>query len=191
MGQYYKPINTNKKESLSSWDYGNGSKLMEHSYIGNDFVGAVERLLLPDGDWYKDRIVWCGDYADPILDGNGQPVKDDNGNELNWYMMLDDDNIINPFVGENNIIDKKYKYILNHDKKEFVNRSKKLSVSWSKDHKINPLPLLLADGNGRGGGDYYGKNMSNVGVWAYDSISIEDKVPEGYTERVVTFHEGN
>jgi len=57
MGQYYKPISIDKMTFLYSHDYGNGLKLMEHSYIGNNLVNTVESLLAPDGEWYKNRIV--------------------------------------------------------------------------------------------------------------------------------------
>src|SRR5208283_4997626 len=96
MGQYYKPINIDKKQFVYSHDYGNGLKLMEHSYIGNEFVAIVENLIKKNvakdgtvltGDWYGDRIVWAGDYADsePL---NGL-TKDKNGKDLpNLYQII-------------------------------------------------------------------------------------------------------
>lgn len=38
---------------------------------------------------------------------------------------------------------------------------------------VHPLPLLTAEGNGRGGGDYHEQNpdIELVGTWARDSIS--------------------
>ena len=54
---------------------------------------------------------------------------------------------------------------------------------------IHPLPLLTAEGNGRGGGDYYGSDMELVGTWARDVISVERQVPEGYSELVCNFTE--
>ena len=45
MGQYYEAVSIDKKEFLESYDYGNGAKLMEHSYIGNFFVAAVVSRL--------------------------------------------------------------------------------------------------------------------------------------------------
>ncbi len=41
MGQYYKPIcldNELKEQWVYSHDYDNGLKLMEHSYVSNNFV---------------------------------------------------------------------------------------------------------------------------------------------------------
>ena len=65
MGQYWKPVSVEKREHVYSHRYGNGLKLMEHSYINNGFVKAVESLIAKGGAWYGDRIVWAGDYAEP------------------------------------------------------------------------------------------------------------------------------
>jgi len=50
MGQYYKPILLNKDNKptghFNCYDFANGAKLMEHSYMKNDFVGFVEAQLL-------------------------------------------------------------------------------------------------------------------------------------------------
>jgi hypothetical protein len=65
-------------------------------------------------------------------------------------------------------------------------RIPELSENWD----IHPLPLLCADGNQRGGGDYYGANEDLVGSWAYDRIGIDNEIPKGITtELVVTFKE--
>ena len=64
MGQYYRPVSLDTMEHLNSHDYGCGMKLMEHSWIGNNFVEAVELLLIEGARWDKHKIVWAGDYAD-------------------------------------------------------------------------------------------------------------------------------
>lgn len=64
MGQYYKPVSLDRKQWLYSHSYDSGLKLMEHSWMRNDFVRAVVGLLIPGGSWHKTRIVWGGDYAD-------------------------------------------------------------------------------------------------------------------------------
>jgi len=55
----------------------------------------------------------------------------------------------------------------------------------------NPLPLLTALGNGRGGGDYYDNlpDSDKVGIWAKHILSIEFEIPDGYTELKVAFRE--
>ena len=85
MGQYYKAVNASNREWVDSGD--GGAKLMEHSYIGNSFVEAVEFLLIDDGEgnrgrWSGNRIVWAGDYA------NGEP-----GNGNNLYSLTEENQI--------------------------------------------------------------------------------------------------
>jgi hypothetical protein len=79
---------------------------------------------------------------------------------------------------------KKWRYIVNHTKREFVN---KLNIKGTRNSwdgsiwKVHPLPLLTCEGNGRGGGDYHG-NSKFIGVWARNVISIEETEPVGYKE---------
>lgn len=165
MGQYYKPSSIEKKQHVYSHDYDNGLKLMEHSYVGNNFVNAVMGLLIEGGAWYKDRIVWAGDYADGE---NGEDSE-------NLYHIVGENNI-KPEVKE---LPKAYRYLCNHTIKQFVDLD---TITEAQDGwTIHPLPLLTCDGNGRGGGDYRGTNPL-VGTWAKHSISIETVQPEGYAQ---------
>jgi hypothetical protein len=78
----------------------------------------------------------------------------------------------------------KTKYLVNHDKKQFVNKT---NVPKDRDGwRIHPLPLLTCEGNGRGGGDFRG-DSDLVGSWARDIISVESTkstIPKGYTELI-------
>jgi hypothetical protein len=58
-----------------------------------------------------------------------------------------------------------------------------------EDRSIHPLPILTAEGNGRGGGDYYGTDANLAGIWARDILSIEKEIPDGYMEFECHFHE--
>jgi hypothetical protein len=92
-----------------------------------------------------------------------------------------------------------YRYIINHTKKEYVKVPAYEKDKWI----IHPLPILLADGNGRGGGDYHDEICTNpeeedldkreyvkkpnakfVGAWAYDTISVTNNEADakGYTK---------
>ena len=99
-------------------------------------------------------------------------------------------------------------FILNWDKKEFVDKRKvrRATYTWDKGKKwaIHPLPLLTVEGNGRGGGDFHVDeshfqpggylsdrkgpqgNISLIGRWARDHISVSSKPPQndGWTEIV-------
>jgi hypothetical protein len=174
MGQYYKPVCTDTMEWLYSHNYDNGLKLMEHSYVGNSFVGAVMSLMTKGGKWCKKRIVWAGDYYDEE-------------GETGYYGMVKDRDKLMP----NSMSKAKQKkaFLLNHTKKEYVDYSKVIIGRWQ--WRINPLPLLTACGNGRGGGDYYEDNpdFDKVGIWANDVLSISFVKPKDHKELIVKFHE--
>lgn len=174
MGQYYKPLNVENEQWLYSHDYNNGLKLMEHSYIGNNFVGAVMALMVKGGAWFKKRIVWAGDYYG------------DDTSEISYYGQCKDTNKVMP--QETMSMGSQEKAILvNHTKKLYVRYDE---IPSNEDGMfINPLPLLTALGNGRGGGDYFGDDIDKVGIWAGDVLSIEMKVPRSkiYKKFVVKF----
>ena len=169
MGQYYKPIilKDNKKtvaKFMYSHDYGNGLKLMEHSYIGNNFVGAFETLL----EGKPQRVLWAGDYAE-----------EESGYKNNAYGRCKDSLKVSP-MGEPKTVSR---FIINHSKKEFVDKTRvpKMKADWADGMRIHPLPLLTCEGNGKGGGDYRGDSFL-VGKWARDVISIDSEVPKGFKE---------
>ena len=196
MGQYYKAIilgskGIAKKELIRLWmspyAYGNGSKLMEHSYIGNSYVETFEFLLSPEGRAYMSRVVWAGDYADE------EPKTDDQQEAQNLYSQANDDEsdttIGNLLLQPPKRSTTKYRYIVNHDKKQYVDKQKSKPVEDDHDLRIHPLPLLTAEGNGRGGGDFRGTDEDKVGIWARDVISVEVTPPADYTELEVNFRE--
>ena len=184
IGQYYNPSNIDKKESIYSHDYkfrwtnangkvmlfGNGLKLMEHSWLNNRFVGAVEMLIAKGGDWFGDRLVWAGDYADP-----------EQGNEDNLYSLC-------ARVKKRHTKVKYFRYILNMDTRQYVDKRKvPVTNSGVCDngkkycYRIHPLPLLTCEGNGRGCGDYRGESPL-IGLWSRQRITVSNEIPEGYTE---------
>ena len=169
MGQYYYPIILNSDGKIVVWmcahNYNNGLKLMEHSYLGNNFVSTFEFGLSPEGPHYKSRVVWAGDYADKEPD-----------QEKNLYQMCDEYTMISPQVKET----KMYRYIINHSKKQIVDKTK---APKQENFALHPLPLLTCEGNGRGGGDYRGESPL-IGSWARDIISVEEVAPEGFEELV-------
>jgi hypothetical protein len=74
----------------------------------------------------------------------------------------------------------KYKYLVNHTKTEYVDMNK-------LPNSIHPLPLLVSEGNGRGGGDYNGDNIELCGKWARDIISFDDSILDDYKELIPNF----
>jgi len=207
MGQYYKPANLDKKEWLYSHRYDSGLKLMEHSWMRNHLVLAVERLLIPGGAWHKTRMVWGGDYSEMK-----ELIPEDIRNKYKlWYKknhskyatnypenqiptaydMCMDENDTNE-AGEKlpapkwafkevhpesltNKESAKYKFIVNHTKKMFFDKTK---VPEDKDGwRVHPLPLITADSNGGGGSYHSEKGINWFGLWCGDVISLEEKIP--------------
>jgi len=203
MGQYYKPIvlKQNWKEeeqpiagTLSPYDYGNGAKLMEHSYVGNGFVEAAMRMIEHIGQGKAVPFVWCGDYADPVDTPNHHVTKGEDGYPVGGIDLyscacawLGEDRNSKEYEDLKNTLqnvstDEKC-YIINETKKQFARIPDYEEDKWY----IHPLPILCADGNGRGGGDYgyyYApQNMNLVGTWAHDEIRLGTKADtEGYED---------
>ena len=176
MGQYYKICRLaskkknypNKKkvvEYLLSYDYGNGAKLMEFSWKGNEFVGALENLINKEnGAWAGSPVIVAGDYADE------EPYTL-NGEKYNIYGLSCEFG-----TKLENIEPKHYRYLINEDKKLFfdIEKCKTNKDGWS----VHPLTLLLADGNGRGMGDYKSKNSRRVGCWKRNIVVTSDNRPD-------------
>jgi len=189
MGQYYRAVFLNKTKrkvlgKVVSYEFGNGAKLMEHSWMKNDFVGFVEGMLLAE----PRPIVWAGDYAD-----------EEPNTEENIYTMsrlapkITHDVDFEEGESKHNtdfktVLPARFKYLINYDKKQFVNKSKVPNLDgW----RIHPLPLLTCEGNGRCGGDFRG-DSELVGAWARDVIGVESRksdIPTGFTELVFDLSE--
>ena len=183
MGQYYNPVilKENWKEekkpvlaSVKCYDYDNGAKLMEHSYVHNNFVGAVMRAIyLMDKNGTGVPFVWCGDYADEV-DTKAYPIKetpyhDEDGNVkvkkeggIQMYSAASDWIYgegehseesaeyaeLKKLIADSGLHN--YRYCINHTKKQYVKVPEYKKDQWT----IHPLPILTSSGNGAGGGDY-------------------------------------
>ena len=186
MGQYYHPLVLKKgwkqakspvKVSLSCYDFNhNGAKLMEHSYVGNSFVKAVEHLLANDYKGYP--FVWIGDYADSVETKTGTHNL---YNDASDFIYEDYDSVYNDgFTYAYETLKDSipsdvcyYKYLVNYTKKEYCVIPEKKEGIW----QVHPLPLLTCNGNGRGGGDY-GLDDERVGIWAFNKIGITNDESE-------------
>jgi hypothetical protein len=199
MGQYFIAVNVNTLEFCYSRDYDNGSKMMDHNYMGNRYVGAVMKLLSKNQPWYKCKLCWAGDYAkkkqEDFFPGDAVLTlvsKMTNGEDTNLY-----DQIIN--TGKKIIVKsmspkiEKKRFILNHSKMLYIDCSK---IKEAEDgFTVHPLPILCSDGNGQGGGDYHGFNEELAGDWCGDVISVENTKPAGewklfdkvFEEKIETF----
>jgi hypothetical protein len=182
MGQYFKPVSIEKRQFVYSHDYGNGLKLMEHSWLTNEFVRAVEGLIAEGGAWYGDRIVWAGDYAEP---------EKNRKNNLYHICSKYDKRKVKPEAPKT-----KFRYVINMDTKEFVDTTKvPITDIWTDESGkewpfiIHPLPILTCEGNGRGGGDLH-KESPLVGIWARCRVTMDAKKPKGFKELEFNLYEG-
>lgn len=215
MGQYYRGVilskNTKKsekitvKQSFCCYAHDNGAKLMEHSYVNNWYVKEYERALAEE--FYGYPLVWSGDYADNRFNAdvylkalefidkqtrkNAKALgyrKNESGRWGEEYIrdgVTATEKSLAVAVDYDMLVSTTYEYIINFTKKMFIRIPKK-----SEGLTIHPLPLLCADGNGRGGGDYEGTNMELIGSWAFDRIGVANELPKTIkTELVATFKE--
>lgn len=164
MGQYFKGAILKKNHklakqpvlfSLSPYDFNNGAKLTEHSYIGNNYVNAFMNMISDDnGMYFAYPFVWIGDYADSVRD-----------KEYYDFACEVCDACVKKVIDKLEEV-KYYKYLVNFSKKQYVKLPKFNNEVW----QMHPLPLLTAYGNGRGCGDYRNTDIEKVGIWAFDRI---------------------
>lgn len=189
MGQYYYPTiirnknGRNYSQQFYSHDYDeNGLKLMEHSYVGNRFTETVLAQLYNK----PGRLAWMGDYHDKGDIPNEELDKVFRKHykkfyyKKNWNTGEVQTNYSHPEM----VNERKGRFILNHDKKLFIDMAdyEELAPRDEWGCMIHPLPLLTSVGNGRGGGDYRGTLQDEVGTWAGDLIETQDVKPNGYTD---------
>lgn len=180
----------------------------------NNFVRFAEKQLMLE----PQRLVWAGDYADNekpetlslaeikphINESSTYWCKETLQSEgINLYSLCESTAkiVINEEVPKGkplwdydfkNVAPLTAKYIINHDTKEFVDKSKmpKDGDGW----KLHPLPLLTAEGNGRGGGDYHSEypNYDKVGIWSralLEVVTRKSDIPKDYKEYNIYFIE--
>ena len=204
MGQYYYPTILREKnkrfysEEFYSHDYGNGLKLTEHSYCGNNFVETIMAQLLNK----PGRLAWIGDYHS---DGDFAELNPDlpeiiekkfyahykcftsSGNEgyckgkhIRYYNKPEE------------VTERQGRFILNHDKQCYIDmveyENNNLTCTEGDDWQFHPIPLLTAVGNGRGGGDFSGIGEEDVGCWAGDLLEVRDMKPDNYLDVTAKFN---
>jgi len=179
MGQYYRPL-IGEKAYDNYLRVGNekkymGSKLTEHSFIGNYYVDSAMKLI----EGKPQKVYWVGDYANSV-EGFEEIHK------KVWDRKIED---AIPFVqnSDGTPYTADGKNAVNHTKKNFIDLGRYKKFAQDADgYTFNPVCILCAVGNGQGGGDYYGVNKEKAGEWAGDMISIEENAPasfEDVTER--------
>ena len=176
MGQYYLTafmLNDNRVEVMHPHHYDNGLKLMEHSYVGNNYVNCVIQHLLDitkrDGGC---RMAHVGDYSSDVIEemtGKKKYAK-------KAYSTCWKGGYGKHYICPNTQIQKDV-FIINDEKKEYI---RAIQTCDSGKWWIASFMLLIAMGNGLGGGDYHGRSQGLVGRWACDKLRASEYEPEGY-----------
>ena len=204
MGQYYKAVlgEGDMIRVLNPSDFGHFLKIMEHSWIYNDFVNSVYRLILDN----PKRVTWIGDYAKSV---NYPALKKINKDlpaksvmniyyKRAWestkqkYMVfpveipMKEEELMKLLVDET-----RKKYLINHTKGIYLDVNSYIKKNRKEDDWIiNPLPLLTAYGNGLGGGDYFSEiGGKDVGSWAFNILEFSYVKPQGYVEKNYEFYQ--
>jgi len=159
MGAYYNAATEDKDGNLKRFDpwTGGGVKLMEHSYIGNDYVGKIMEELLDS----PKELSWICDYSE---DGY-----------YNWEVFPE---YKEPST-EKIIVNSEY-YIYNHTKKVMIDIFQLVTEDgWD----IHPLPILCnSEQESAGGGDFHQED-SRRGTWLGDEIEVSfDKKKYDYKD---------
>ena len=129
-------------------------KLTEHSWLLNPFVLAVAKRI------YQKlcRVAWVGDYAED----DDLPVIAKHAGEAAYSLK----GAYRKYPGrklKETDFSMRGKFLVNHTQKKYVDIDAFAEATDNDGWVLNPLPLFTAIGNGRGGGDYYGKNQKKVG----------------------------
>ena len=194
MGQYWNAFVEDENKTVRIIDRGTFkdyvmAKLMEHSWMLNDYICAVAHIIYK----HPTKLLWLGDYGSELLVEKlpdtqlAELIRQDEGMYLPSYNVKGlYERLGNP---DDIIFDYKGKYFCNHDLKtaisfdDYIKRCQDHTAENDKDWIPSPISLLTAIGSGLGGGDY-GESCANydhVGDWAYSLVSIEDELPDGYT----------
>ena len=196
MGQYYQIINIDKRERIHPHHLDNGAKLMEWCYVGNEMTNALMNKLRKD--WRGDRVYIVGDYADlsdrseywanayeeAITELNIADTVNHDGVKIDslykvGYADEDSEQYVKDISKDvctkgsalRYIVNRKFgKYIdITHCPTSRTGINEEDGTLWNM--YVHPLPLLIAMGNNRGGGDYRENSpgFEYVGSWC-DSV---------------------
>lgn len=212
MGQYYIPVILGERYGISATlyahDYENGLKLTEHSFLGNNFVNAVLTCI----HHQPMRVAWVGDYSTDNYPEDDASAHEPYQRKMPYAKFM---RIFEKIWGHPNRNYRRIKpepldgfespekydghYLINHTRKTYVDlgdyqRKNGWEEKWNGKKSwwsMNPLPLLTACGNGRGGGDYHDSfpDYDKVGLWAFDQIEFSESIPVGYTCEEFKFKE--
>ena len=143
---------------IDSWDFDDGLKLMEHSYLENTYVNFVVGLLENN----PSNLIWLCDYA------NGH---------INWKNV--DEVKTTEFGKLKTFTDG---YLINHSKNEYVDLATYKLQMDTGDWIVHPLPILTnSETDTQGGGDLH-TIVKYRNRWSNNLIEYSSTVDESYTD---------
>lgn len=194
MGQYYRVGFIDDEGNLTClcpYKAGFGAKLLEHGYYGNRFMNDVTKVLYN----HPMRVCWMGDYGNTFDGMNYESKADESFIEDIFNRIWEHDglscetidvNSINPDVSFD-LYKPLPRYLVNYTLKKYIDLSLVDDMIEEYGRALHPLCIMTACGNGRGGGDYFGKNSCVSGDWAFDLIGFSDEKPEDFSEEPCDF----
>lgn len=207
MGQYYYAALRDPADGKMiignphHFDYG--LKLMENGFVDSTFVKIVFSMLMD----HPMQVAWVGDYAQEkdLLKFNVDSSKVKVFIDESWEKNDADQELLERYYPGDKVMGHYFGefVVINHTKKEFFDQHKYWkrvcpSKNPGAEYMIDPLVALVAIGNGKGGGDFWGVGEEEVGRWATDTIEItpignineSDLIRDGYKEIEPCFIEG-
>jgi hypothetical protein len=167
-----------------------GMELLEHTTTTSSFCANIASLISPCGQFWKARIVWCGENATPIRGSRETLYK-----RVSWEHELQELRV--PVGG----FGTRCPYLVNHTKKEVLNLHEilKTYTKESFDETLHPLPLLTME-SGTLNDLVRSKTsclpwpflpnrpeLTLLGSWARNSVSVERECPSGFTDKTNVF----
>lgn len=186
MGQYYNAtrISNNEKtvynlqvnRKRKTW---NGLKITEHSWWYNDFMVAFSATLVNSPAY----VAWVGDYTEITDETIKNKWNDEAIGNFVRDMFVEEEKFvfekgvkISPYRNKNPL--NKYKYLVNHTKKVYIDLKEYCANSLHDGWCLHPLSLLTATSNDKGCGDFHNcpSNIgyAHVGTWCFDLIEISN-----------------
>jgi hypothetical protein len=166
MGAYYQAVCTGTNEAISPSITEDFYKLMEHSWIGNEFLNLVLHNI-HKGSWKNQPVVWSCDYDDDSL-----------WNVAKSISFSEDVIHTSKWKGYEDCI------ILNNSKKEFIDLAEyKQQFFYRGEGTVHPFSLLTSQAtHSMGGGDYHA-DSADRGRWSGDKFVVtfnKHKIPSEY-----------
>ena len=182
MGQVFnaafKSANQEKWHMHSPYDFNSPARMCQIGMIGNPLVLYVQMMIFRN----PMQVVFAGCYG-PNEEGSQDNIfHGANSLQVNLNVNTAMMNELSKLLMD--MSDKPH-YLVNHTKKEYVDYSKVERNAMYE--KADPLPILCAEGNGEGCGDYEGNNKELAGIWARDLISLETEKPTDFAELTPRF----